>query len=469
MKCTENWSFEQYLPLNRKDKIFINQVVPSIDSIYFTWYGGKDKWNVYFRIKDTEAVFYETVAFEQKILIKDLLANTEYEFYIESNGERSLIGYAKTGYVPGTVVNYLHPDDKKYAFSGQHPCTPCILHHSDGYLLASMDVFDGGEPQNLTLIFRSDDNGDNWYHYTELFPCFWGTLFEHKGEVYMLATSTEYGDLLIGKSFDGGKNWGRPTVLARGSCHRVVPGWHKSSVPVIEHNGRLWCGVDYGSHKSGGHITCLASAASNKDLLDAENWVISEPLEFSDEWQGAVKGDNRGFIEGSAIVLPNGQIGNMLRYLHDLGEKQWGIAGILQGDSNNPEHALKSYKFVPFPGNHSKFDVKQDKKSGLYFTIMSRIKDGYWFKMRNLLSLAYSYDLEEWTIACDLLDYSDEDPKMIGFQYVSFDFDGEDIIYLSRTAFNGAQNYHDNNYVTFHRIKQFRNMIDDSEKVQTEQ
>ena len=45
---------------------------------------------------------------------------------------------------------------------------------------------------------------------------------------------------------------------------------------------------------------------------------------------------------------------------------------------------------------------------------------------------------------------------MLGFQYVSFEFDGGDIIYQSRTAFNGAHNFHDSNYATFHRIKDFR-------------
>ena len=76
--------------------------------------------------------------------------------------------------------------------------------------------------------------------------------------------------------------------------------------------------------------------------------------------------------------------------------------------------------------------------------------------MRNLLSLAYSKDLETWHVLEDLIDGTDYDPKNVGFQYVSFCFDGDDIVYLSRTAFNGAQNYHDNNYVTFHRVKNFR-------------
>ena len=40
-----------------------------------------------------------------------------------------------------------------------------------------------------------------------------------------------------------------------------------------------------------------------------------------------------------------------------------------------------------------------------------------------------------------------------------FLFDGSDLLYLSRTAFNGAQNFHDNNYLTFDRVSDFRNLL----------
>ena len=47
-----------------------------------------------------------------------------------------------------------------------------------------------------------------------------------------------------------------------------------------------------------------------------------------------------------------------------------------------------------------------------------------------------------------------------GFQYVDWLFDGDDLVVVSRTAFDdaegGAHNYHDANYLTFHRVKDFR-------------
>ena len=84
-------------------------------------------------------------------------------------------------------------------------------------MLASMNLFANKHPQNLTLIFRSDDNGKSRHYISELMQCFWGKLFLHKGELYMLACPTEYGDLLIGKSTDGGRTFFSPVTLLRGS------------------------------------------------------------------------------------------------------------------------------------------------------------------------------------------------------------------------------------------------------------
>ena len=459
MKCGAKWSYDFYQPLDRIEKVYINQVIPKENSFYIAWYGGRDEWTVCYRVKDSDDSWNKQIVYVSNTEITDLTKYVEYEFYVECAGVKSMSGYARTGFVPGTVVNYLHPTDTKYAFAGQYLCTPSLLKHPDGYLLASMDLFDRATPQNLTLIFRSDDDGESWYHYTELFPCFWGTLFLHNSEVYMLATSTEYGDLLIGKSTDGGKTWGEPTVLARGACNKEVSGWHKSSMPVIEHEGRLWCAVDYGCHRQGRHMNCLTSVKADSDILDSSNWTITDPLDYNPEWYGAVKGDNRGFIEGNVVVTPDGKIGNILRYATDLGEPQYGLAGFLMGDCSDPEKSLEFHKFIPFPGNLSKFDIKRDPESGLYFSIMSRITGKGWVKERTVLGLAYSEDLENWHLLCDLVNYEDADYKKVGFQYVSFAFDGNDIIYLSRTAFNGARSFHDNNYVTFDRVCNFRAMV----------
>ena len=41
---------------------------------------------------------------------------------------------------------------------------------------------------------------------------------------------------------------------------------------------------------------------------------------------------------------------------------------------------------------------------------------------------------------------------------IHFEFEGDDIIYLCRTAMNGAHSFHDSNYSTFHRVEDFRKL-----------
>lgn len=46
-----------------------------------------------------------------------------------------------------------------------------------------------------------------------------------------------------------------------------------------------------------------------------------------------------------------------------------------------------------------------------------------------------------------------------GFQYVDWQFDGDDIIYTVRTAYDGAHSFHDANRITFGRLPGFRSHI----------
>ena len=57
------------------------------------------------------------------------------------------------------------------------------------------------------------------------------------------------------------------------------------------------------------------------------------------------------------------------------------------------------------------------------------------------------------------MDLRDADPAFFGFQYADFIIDGNDILLLSRTAFSHAHSFHDSNFITFHRIKNFREML----------
>ncbi|MBQ4081369.1 MAG: hypothetical protein II596_11875, partial [Thermoguttaceae bacterium] len=46
----------------------------------------------------------------------------------------------------------------------------------------------------------------------------------------------------------------------------------------------------------------------------------------------------------------------------------------------------------------------------------------------------------------------------IGFQYVDWRIEGDDLVCVCRLAWDGAHNCHDANYFTFFRLKDFRNL-----------
>lgn len=319
-----------------------------------------------------------------------------------------------------------------------------------------MDLFAGLHPQNLTLIFRSDDNGETWHYVSELMPCFWGKMFIHKGELYMLSVSTEYGDLLIGKSTDGGKTFSAPVALLRGSNGKNGnSGVHKSPQNIFVYNGRIYESLEWGAwaNKKYGHAAMVMSCDVNDDLLIPENWSFSEPVCF-DYFTPELADLKKPVVtmEGTITLSPEGELLNIMRF----GKRNNAI--VYKVNTEDPGAPLEYSRLMHFEANFSKFIIEYDAISGKYYTVASRLYENSLDRARNLLSLMSSSDLKNWNVVCDLLDYRNCDPDKTGFQYVDFTFDGDDIIYLCRTAINNANSFHNSNYSTFHRIKNFRNL-----------
>lgn len=457
MKGYNKWSYSPYHPfLWEVGDIYVCRVAPDKNSIHLEWLSSGDgEYQIFCRKRGDEEFLDCGVTTLCEFDIIGLESDTDYEFFVRSDEKKSRVRLARCAECVGTVVNYLHPDDNCYAFSGKALCSPSLVRHPDGFLLASMDVFKGESPQNLTLIFRSDDDGKTWHYISELMPCFWGKLFIHKGELYMLSVSTEYGDLLIGKSDDGGKTFSAPVALLRGSNgKRGFAGIHKNPQNVVYHNGRIYETLEWGSWLDKGyfHGAMVMSCDENADLLEPENWHFTPPIVHDPSWEGADPNAKHGNIEGTLTVAPDGKLYNIMRYQTN----QKKVLAFLVDD--DPDVPLKYSHAISFDGNLSKFMIKYDAVSGRYYSIISRRIDEP-KTARNLLSLVSSNDLEKWELVCDLIDRRYDDPRMIGFQYVDFEIEGEDLIYLCRTSMNGAANYHDANYSTFHRIDNFRDLI----------
>ena len=460
MKGYNSWSYKPYKPLmTNVGDIYICRIVPKENSIHFEWLGNEEtEFEIYCRkCGDGEFIHCGNTQ-NNEYDITNLTENTDYEFYVQSSDKKSRVRLARCGKSVGTVVNYLHPNDEAYSFSGRYLCSPSLVRHPEEFLLASMDLFAINHPQNLTLIFRSDDDGKTWNYVSELMPCFWGKLFINKGELYMLACSTEYGDLLIGKSTDGGKTFSAPITLLRGSNGRNEnSGVHKNPQNIVHYNGRIYETLEWGNwaNKEYCHTAMVMSCDENDDLLVPENWSFTEPKKFTpaDAPEIADMPECTMTIEGTLTVSPDNKLLNIMRF-----EKS-GYALIYEVDTKNHEAPLKYSRCMKFDAHYSKFMIKYDDVSEKYFTVANYIYDYENKAARNLLSLMASTDLESWEVVCDLIDKREINRLEAGFQYVDFEIENDDIIYLCRTAVNNAHNFHDSNYSTFHRIKNFRNLL----------
>ena len=93
-----------------------------------------------------------------------------------------------------------------------------------------------------------------------------------------------------------------------------------------------------------------------------------------------------------------------------------------------------------------------------YWSLVNKQKDPDAY--RNILTLVSSSDLRDWRVESVILQHPDSEKH--AFQYVDWLFEGDDIIAVSRTAYNdglgGAHRAHDANYMTFHRIANFREL-----------
>ena len=157
-------------------------------------------------------------------------------------------------------------------------------------------------------------------------------------------------------------------------------------------------------------------------------------------------------IEGTLVVSPEGKLLNVLRFAGD------GHAICYEVNVNDPDAPLTYHSLLNFPAHLSKFTIKYDDKSGYYYSVATKIHDKTTPWARNLLSLLKSKNLTDWETVKDIYDYTDCNPKYTGFQYVDYEFNGDDIIFVCRTALNKPNDYHNSNYQTFDVIKNFRSL-----------
>ncbi len=353
---------------------------------------------------------------------------------------------------PGIVIDHLP------ARSGRYVGSPSLAILSDGAYVASHDEFGPKSTEHtraVTVVFTSSDRGRTWTNLSRLDGQFWSTLFAHRGQLYLIGTDRHHGNAIIRRSTDGGRTWTTPASADTGLL-RDDGQYHCAPVPVLEHAGRLWRAMEHRNPPLGwgtNYCAGMLSAPAGADLLRAANWTFSNFLPGDVQW---LNGSFGGWLEGNAVVAPDGQLVNILR-VDTKGLPEQAALVNISADGRSAAFDPET-GFVEFPGGAKKFSIRRHPRNGEYWALASVVREATLAvkpaSIRNCLALTTSADLRHWQIRELLLHHPD--PARHGFQYVDWLFDQEDIIAVCRTADDddqgGARNKHDANYLTFHRF-----------------
>ena len=360
--------------------------------------------------------------------------------------------------------------------------TPGIVEGFDGRLVVSVDyggpgtsVLDGSRSDfgdyksgNQIRILLSDDNGKTWRETSARIPMMHEILFKAGKSLYMIGHS---GRLLITRSDDNGETWSEPSVLC------PEPRWHQSCAPVDIHDGKIT--LVYEKWVSDGHPwpgvgPVLMQAKVDDDLTEASSWKFSDLYNPDEDMEASrpsgiplTDSGKAGILETNVIRVydeknpfydPSGKsVVLMMRASVGLPDIGVMMRGVEKPDGSLAVEKLtkngREMYFAHIPGADLKFYVVYDPESHLYWLLHSQM-DGR-MNYRRRLALSYSPDLLKWTFA-GLVAVGPADNA--ARHYASMIIHGDDLLIVSRSGDERARNSHDGNLVTFHRVKDFRDL-----------
>ena len=363
-----------------------------------------------------------------------------------------LLGVSEVSAVPGSIINFWDPDFDQYIGD------PSIVILPNGDYIASHDGFGPAHTAQITYVYRSTDQGDTWAPYgndptdeNRLVGQSQSTLFVNGTDLYSLGIAADVGAspagdwLSIRKSIDGGLSWTEPDSPINGRLDALSSGvgYSGGAATVLVHNGRVWRSFEDVTSAAGVHAqnwsSFVMSAPVGSDLLDSSNWTRSSGYLLD---QGTYP--TKGLTEGNVVVKPNGDLVNITRVTNSSEE-----AAFINVNALGTTSTFDTIN--PFPGGGSKFAIRYDSTTQKYWTLANDQTPAT--NERSILTLNSSPDLLSWTVEGTILE--DSNTADVGFQYVDWQFDGNDLVAASRTSFSGADNFHDADYLTFHRIRNY--------------
>lgn len=394
--------------------------------------------------------------------------------------------------------------------------SPGLTRLNNGRLVASLDLAGIGLADlpgtkgkyrtsgNLVQgkVFTSDDHGQTWEHRAD-FPFRHARPFEAGDAVYVIG---EDPDLCIIRSVDGGQTWSPSVRLSRNEY------WHQAPCNVHYANGAVYLVMEKMVHPDieswpvSIFAPVLMRGDLNKDLSLPENWTFASTLSFRDAVKKpldmfgvpfftSLKSKSHfpapgrpmapmGWLETNVVQFtdpshywhdPKGKTFHLWMRAHTGGTGLAAIAKVVENDDGSMNTMLeqvpsgKTMLYVPCPGGQMKFHVLWDEPSERFWLLSTQATDSMTradrlpadrFELpnneRQRLQLHFSRNCIDWCFA-GLVATGDSHNE--SRHYASMTIDGDHLHIASRSGDHRADSAHNCNLITFHTVKNFRDLV----------
>jgi hypothetical protein len=391
--------------------------------------------------------------------------------------------------------------------------TPSILALPGGRLVSAYERGGTARAKNAAYAFiqTSDDHGKTWTQR--------GALRMTHARVFAAGKSLYYlgqkGDLQVARSDDRGETWSEQVALTKGQS------WHQSACNVWHANGNVYLVMERRTSTEnkawpvGALAPVLMRAREDADLTKRESWTFASELVFSDLIAGykqnapalemfgvpffkqgypdrapvATTPKRRtmspmGWLETNVVQItdpnhvwfdPSGHTFHLLMRAHTGGTGYAALAKVVENADGTMKTQLErapsgqTMLFLPMPGGQMRFHVNYDEKTKLYWLLSSQATDSMTRpdrlpderydlpnNERHRLVIHFSKNMVDWCFAGVVA--ITPSPKQAR-HYASMDIDGNDLVILSRSGDERAKSAHDGNLITFHRMRNFRDLV----------
>ena len=350
-------------------------------------------------------------------------------------------------------------------------------------------------------IYISDNNGNSFKRVGE-YPFMHARPFKCGNRLYILGQCM---DLMIIASDDNGETWSEPKKLTDGED------WHQAPCNILLRNGKIYIVMEKRTDRgiTGWMVNNIAPVLMrgniDSDLLNKNNWEFASELYFYEainkdklEYTGLPffwttpstyvevapgRGCSEiGWLETNIVKFEDEKhylFGDNTIHLfmraHTGGTGYCAIAKVIENSDGTMTTMLESVPsgkklvFAPMPGGQMKFHILYDEVSELYWLLSTQATDSMTRAERlpedryNLpnnerrrLVLHFSKNCFDWCFAGVV---AIGDSEKMSRHYAAMEINGDDIYIVSRSGDENSKDAHDTNFVSFHKIEKFRELI----------